>query len=154
MTECRKATLFDVPQLVALGRQMHAESRYADLPFDPAVLATSLTQMLTDQFVYVVERDGVLLGGMVGCLYPSWFGTGLMASDLALFVAPDRRGGIAAVQLVAAFKAWAAAMDALEITCGVTTGVHEAATDKLYRRLDFVPSGTAYKWRPAPCAQA
>lgn len=154
MTECRRATVDDIAQLVALGRAMHAESRYADLPFDEGVLATTLTQMLADQFVYVVERDGVLLGGMVGCLYPSWFGPGLMASDLALFVASDRRGGMAAAQLVAAFKAWAAAMDALEVTCGVTTGVHEAATDKLYRRCEFAPSGTAYKWRPAPCAQA
>lgn len=154
MTECRKATLFDVPQLVALGRQMHAESRYADLPFDPGVLATTLSSMLSDQFVYVVDRDGELLGGMLGCVVPSWFGPGAMAYDMGLFVAPDRRGGLAAMQLIAAFKAWAAAMDAVEVTCGVTTGVHEAATDKLYRRLDFAPSGTAYKWRPAPCALA
>lgn len=143
----RAAVPNDIERLVELGRQLHAESWFAHMPFDPAVLAATIARVLEVGFAYVHERDGTIDGGMLGMLAPSWFGAGSIAGDLTLFVQQNRRGGIACYRLVEAFIAWAGARGALEVSLGISTGVKPAMLGKLYERIGFTYVGGQYKMK-------
>jgi N-acetylglutamate synthase-like GNAT family acetyltransferase len=143
----RRATIADVPDLLALGRKMHAESWYSYLPFDDEKIANVMELMLADGFVCVYEVDGVLSGGMVGCLSQFWFCRETMAHDLALFIDPGRRGGIAAARLVQAFMVWARNAGAQEVSLAVSTGVMIRETGELFEAMGLRHVGGVYKAR-------
>src|SRR3546814_12295405 len=55
-------------------------------------------------FFSVAEREGVLIGGMIGACTPHWCSDDLVAYDFGLLVEPERRGGLAAAGLLRGFK--------------------------------------------------
>lgn len=143
----RRATLSDIPDLLALGRKMHAESWYSYLDYDVEKIASVLELLLKDGFLCVHEMEGVIVGGMAGCLSQFWFCRELMAHDLALFVEPGRRGGIAAARLVQAFIVWARDRGAQEVSLAVSTGVMIRETGELFEAMGLRHVGGVYKAR-------
>lgn len=145
----RAATHDDVPDVIELGRSMHGESWYRYMPFDDQKLGELMHQLVDHGFLWVHESgdeiDGVLAGFVAEC----WFSHIKIAGEFGLFVYPDRRGGIAAVRLVEAFKRWATEQGAWEITLGISTGVRMVETGRLYERLGFECVGGIYKMRIA-----
>lgn len=140
----RCATEKDFPRLVELGRQMHAEGSYASMPFDPNVLTATLAKVREVGFICVHESDGRVDGVMVAVMAPSWFGPGKTASDLALFVEPQARGGTAAYRLVEAFVRWATHHGVHAMYLGITTAVHPEQTGRLFEKLGFARVGGIY----------
>ena len=133
----RPATLADLPALLALGERMHAESRYARLRFSAARLEQTLRAVLEAPlgFLRVVEIDGVVAGGMAAMACPHWASEDLVSTDLALFIAPDHRGGRTAALLVKRYRDWARAMGVVLPDIGVTTGVQTENTARLFEAL-------------------
>jgi GNAT superfamily N-acetyltransferase len=150
----RKATPADFDRLLELGRRMHAESWYAYLPFDEGKVYGVFEQLVTSPHGYamVYERDGEILGGMLGIIAELWFCRELCATDLALFVEPDRRGGVVGARLVADFIAWADRAGVAEKSLAVSTGVLKEATGRLYEGMGLTHVGGIYKQRGAACA--
>lgn len=143
----RDAVKEDLPQIIELGRVMHAEARRLNkLKYVPARAYLSIASLIGADhgFVRVIEEDGELVGGMAAAVEPHWFSTDKMAYDIALFVRPDKRGGLAAAQLVKEYKAWADSQGAVITQFGISTGVHIASTGALLERLGFRPSGFLY----------
>lgn len=144
----RDATLDDIPAMVALGAIMHAESRYSFMAYDGEKVAITLkTLMQTGGFVRVHVKDGEIDGGMVGYMGNPWFSGERVASELALFVVPGKRGGMAAWYLLSEFVAWAEQQGAREITLAITTGVKVEETGRMYQRLGFEQVGGVFKRR-------
>ena len=143
----RKATAHDVPALIAIGKEMHAESWYAYLDFDADKLATVLLRLIDTGFLEVSERDGEIDGGMAGIISEMWFCRELIASDLALFVRPGKRGSIAAARLVERFVGWARWKGAVEVNLGISTGVRKEETGRLYEAFGCTHVGGIYKLR-------
>lgn len=144
----RDATLDDIPAMVALGEIMHAESRYSFMAYDGEKVAITLkTLMQTGGFVRVHVKDGEIDGGMVGYMGNPWFSGERVASELALFVVPGKRGGMAAWYLLSEFGAWAENQGAREITLAITTGVKVEETGRMYQRLGFEQVGGVFKRR-------
>lgn len=145
----RPATLLDVPQLVVLGERMHAESRFSAMGYAPDKVAALLTGLISSPVgcVLVAERQGAVVGGMAGYCDAHFFSNDLFAADLAVFVEPDRRGGIAAARLVRAFVDWATRRGARMIQVGISTGVHVEQTTRLYESLGFARVGPLMEWR-------
>lgn len=143
----RRATLADLPDILALGQKMHAESWYAYLPYDEDKIRATLELVLRDGFLAVYEVDGVLAGGMAGILCEFWFCREQMATDLALFIEPGRRGGIAAARLVQAFIVWARQAGAQEVSLAVSTGVRVRETGELFEAMHLRHVGGVYKAR-------
>ena len=143
----RRANPTDIPELLALGRKMHAESWYAYLPYDDDKIATVLENTMQHGFVAVTETDGQIVGGIAGAISAFWFCRDLMAHDLALFVEPTRRGGIAAARLVQAFIGWAHDHGAREISLAVSTGVRVVETGELFQAMGLRHVGGIYKAR-------
>lgn len=150
----RPAMEADLEALVELGRQMHAESWYAHMPFDDAVLRLTLQKILQVGFAYVHERPSLVDGeankvdgGMIGLLCPSWFGPGYYAADLSIFVTANARGGLTAYRLVDAFIDWAKRNGAMEVNLGISTNVQPDLLGGLYERIGFTRVGGIYKLR-------
>ena len=54
----------------------------------------------------VSETDGVVDGAILGMVAPIWYVGALTASELALWVSPDRRSKGVARSLIEAFEDW------------------------------------------------
>lgn len=139
----RDANLYDLPALLVLGQQMHAESpRFSRLRFSASRLESTLRLLLgSGQFVMVAEEGGRLVGGMLAVAMPHYASDDLVASDLALFVTPDARGGMAPVKLIKAYTAWADKRGAVITQVGITTGVKTETTAALYERMGLKRCG-------------
>lgn len=141
----------DFDALIALARKMWSESTYRNLNLDDGKLRKLGERMVTDpdMFGFLAEEEsGERIGFFIGFIAEHYFGTDKVASDLALFVDPGRRGGMAAIRLMNAFEQWAVSKGAKEICLGITTGVNEEITQKLYARLGYERSGIICKKRP------
>lgn len=143
----RNADYNDVDALLELGRQMHAESWYAYLPFDDDKVRNALCTAITRGFLAVHEVDGRVLGAMAGVITEFWFCHSRIATDLGLFVRSDKRGSAAAVRLVQAFIDWAKKNGAAEVSLAISTGVRIEETGDLYKALGLTHVGGVYKGR-------
>ena len=144
-TMLRDATTDDVPALVDLGRVMHAESpTFAALRFDEAKLAATIVHVIQspDGFARVAtDAGGDVVGAMLGLATPHWFSPDRVACDLALFIRPEHRGGMAAVRLLNAYAHWAEDIGAALVMFGVMTGVEPEKTEQLCSRLGWRRGG-------------
>ena len=147
MTTIRSAHSQDLDVLVYLLSRMHAESRFAVLPYSPEKVHEMLTAILAGLgCVFVLEQDGEISGTLVGLLMPQWFSHALVAEDLIFYIAPEHRGGLSAARLVRRFVAWAEREGAQMTSIGASTGVETERTAMLYERLGGKPSGVVYSW--------
>ena len=140
----REATLEDIPALLALGQWMASESpRFSRLSFSRDRLTATLAQLIQSPqgFLWVAEEGGGMVGGMAALIHPHWFSDDLVASDLALFMSPQARGGMAAARLLRHYKAWAMAHGAVLVQAGVSTGLRTENTAQLYERMGFERCG-------------
>lgn len=134
----RAATAQDIPALVALGARMHAESpRFRRLKFSPEKLTQTLNAVMVNPLglLWVAEVDGEVVGVAMGIAFEHWCSTDLVATDMAIFVDEQHRGGILAARLVRRFITWMDDTGAVLKTAGVSTGVHADQTALLYERL-------------------
>jgi GNAT superfamily N-acetyltransferase len=144
----RAATVADVPILVELGAQMHGESpRFSRLRYDAEKVRALLSSAVNapHMLVVVAERDGAIVGGFVGMVAEHWCSRDLIATDLALFIDPRRRGGIFASRLLRAYLDWAEIKGAKLTQAGITTGVHQLATERLYEALGLSRCGSIFE---------
>ena len=151
MIGIRKATLYDLPALVALGRIMHAEApSYAHTEYNEGKVSGVLCPAITAGGVFVhINAAQEIDGGFAGVIVERWFSTDRIGTDIALFVRPDRRGGLVAVHLIDAFIEWCErqGIAARDVVIGVSTGVDADATGRLYERVGFERIGGIYRLR-------
>ena len=139
----------DFEPLLLFCELMHQESpAYRDQVVDRDKLLKlgEAIVMSPDRYCGLVAlQEGKLQGMMAGYLTEPYFGPGVIASDLALFVASNARGGRAAIALIERFEAWAVEHGAESVQLGITTGVNQERTGELYQRLGFAPFGLVYR---------
>jgi len=144
----RPATENDFDALIRLGRMMHAESWYHYLPFNEEKLRGLFAYLLEHGLARVHESDeGEVDGGFLGLLTEPWFGNGRIASDLAMFLVPAKRGSTIPFKLLRTFVSWARERQADEVTLGISTGVRVEETERLYAHLGFTRVGGLWKMR-------
>lgn len=135
----RQATSDDISAMVYLGELMHGESpRFSRCEYKPEKLVAMADHVLGGNGVaFVVEVGGEIVGMMVGLVTEHFFSDVRIGTDLALYIAPEHRGGRHVVALVKAFEARAVELGASEIELGVSTGVHADRTAALYEALGY-----------------
>lgn len=145
MAEIRAATEKDIPAMLGLAKRMHGESpRFARLTFSPAKCEALLRGLLGGQVVggvLVAEKAGIIVGMAAGFVVEHFFGIEKVASDLAVYVAPEHRGGSIAVKLIRAFEKVGREGGAVEVTLGISTEVAAERTVALYQDLGYRLSG-------------
>lgn len=140
----RRATRWDIPQLVALAGDAFSEARYARYPFsaDKARQIVHMAQDSDNIFVFVaVDADDRPVGFLAALITEHYFADMIYATNIALYVSPEARGSRAAFKLVREFERVARAKGAAEILLGVTSGVQAQRTVEFYNRLGFQTVG-------------
>lgn len=140
----REATHEDIPALVDLGRLMHDESpRFRGMAYDPDRVAACMEFCIDSPhgFVRVAEEGGQIVGGFVAGVTPHYSSPDLVACDIAVFMAPWARGGIAVARMAEQYRRWAEAQGATQTLIGVMTGVNVEKTVKLLQRLGWRQAG-------------
>lgn len=154
-TIVRAATAADIPRLVELGQVMHAESpRFRDFEFLPERLAGSIGNLLGMEhgLCLVAEHaDHGIVGGLLAVAVPHYACDLWQASDLAFFVHPQHRGGVAAARLVHAYREWADGFGAMA-SIGLSTGVETVRTGLLLKALGAEDGGSIWTWEAKSCA--
>lgn len=139
----RPATEADVPYLIMLADVMLAESSFSSVPFDPEAFALTVIRLLDgQQFVMLAEKDGQIIGAMLGVATPFAFSYAMMAQDIALFVHPGARGRMISVRLIREFEKWAKERNCLQIRPVVSSGCEAAC--RLYGLLGYRPVGVSF----------
>ena len=152
----------DLPGLVGLAREAHAESRLRDVPFSQAKARRIGERALADptRHAVMLARHGEAPAGL---LYYSaggyLIGTDvLLASVHTVFVAHRHRDGLLsgriAMGLLNGARSWARARGAAELSLHVASGIGTARTVRLLRRLGFAQTGGNYALRLAGLAGA
>lgn len=143
----RKATEADVEAIVALLRIMLKESKYSAVSLHEEKLRAFLRFVCTDKnhacLVYQ-SGDAQIEGVVLGFVAEHWFSSEKGVWDLALFVRPERRGGIAAGRLWSAFTAWAKEAGATTFCLGTVAGIAPERTRRFYTGMGMSEVGSLF----------
>jgi GNAT superfamily N-acetyltransferase len=134
----RKAEVQDIPALVEIGRLFHAEAEhFSKCDYSSNKVISFLENLLTneDALVNVIERDGVIIGGMAAIIFQEWYSTDPLATDICVFILPEHRGSTAAAELIQSYKAWAKEKGAVYSLISVGSGINMERTQQLYEKL-------------------
>lgn len=143
----RPATLEDIETIVEIGKVMHQESSYRDLPYDCEKVGALMGGLIDGNYgvVFVAENGGEIIGGIAGGVTQFWFCDESHGFDYCFFVHPEHRGGSAAFRLLLAFELWCKRMGAKYMDIGITTGVNIDKTTRFYEKMGFVSSGCFFR---------
>jgi GNAT superfamily N-acetyltransferase len=89
----------------------------------------------------VAEKNGEVVGVMMGDVHVPWYTTERMGIDHTLYIYPEHRNGWIAVKLIKKFEEWCILMGATQIRPGIGTGDLNVA--RLYEVLGYKCVG---KW--------
>lgn len=146
MADIRPAVLADLPSIMTLAHEMHAESEFRVQPMSEVRAANLVAAMIQDEdgIVLVAVKDGEIIGGVVGVVCDHWFSECRVAYEHAVFLTQPERGGRTAIRIVKAFCEAAKERGALRAEMGITTGVHPERTGRLYEHCGFEILGPVY----------
>jgi ribosomal protein S18 acetylase RimI-like enzyme len=138
----RNATPADIPKLVEMGQRLHDESNYSHVTYSPERVKATCLLMMNQGFLVVSEKNGVVVGVMMGDVQTAWYTNERMGFDLTLYIEPEHRSGLMAARMIRQFEQWCKAMGATQIRPGVSTGSESAS--KLYKALGYVVTGEQF----------
>jgi len=145
----RIATHDDIPEIVKIGRLMHEESPYwSAFKYSEERTAATLKRVIDCEMpgiAVVYERAGKIVGGLIAVAVTHWACDMNQACDLGLFVVPEHRGRCVSVALVREYIRWCKEVGA-ECTIGISTGVDEARTEKLFELCGGTRGGSLWRF--------
>lgn len=144
----REATIADIDRLVELGTQMHTESKYSIYNFDPIKVRFYIKTVIEHDhgMLFVYEKDGFVLGGVMGWIEEQYFGHDKLLCDLALFVESNKRGAMAGALLIKKFIEYGKEQGVAQIILSNSTGVDKDRVAKLYEKLGMEHVGFVYSF--------
>lgn len=138
----------DIPNIMPMCVAMHAESEYRNDGFSHDKMEDLLDRTQMPNLLGLVSvHDNEITGMFIGTLTEHFFSHNTITCDLLLYVKPEYRGTRDGYQLIKGYLAWAEEVEADVVKMGITTGINEEKTRKLYEKLGFCYSGSIYKLR-------
>lgn len=139
----RQAALADLDTLTAFIPGIMAETSYCGLAFDLNRARAFIEEMITEnRYVAVIEKDGEIIGGMVGDLYQPWYSTDFIGIEHSIYVLPAHRNGRYSLQLIKCFIDWCRENGAKQIRPGIASGNWQV--NRLYQAIGFTPVGANF----------
>lgn len=139
----------DLPECLRLGHLMHQESFYRFMHYSDdkseRLLDLSNEQPETYFCRVAAEDDGRLIGFFYSIRSPYFFSDEYVATDLFLYVEPDKRGSSVGVRFIKEYVKWAEDLGTAFIALGVTTEINTDRTAQLFERLGFKHGGHLYR---------
>jgi len=131
----RQAIEADIPRLVEMGRKLNAASSYKHVEYSPERVEATCRLMMVSGFLVVAEKDGAVVGVMMGDVHTPWYSTERVGIDLTLYVEPEHRNGMMAVRMIKRFEEWCIGMGATQLRPGIGTG--DLNVVRLYEALGY-----------------
>jgi GNAT superfamily N-acetyltransferase len=139
----RVATHDDVDAMVEAAVLFLQESSFSRLIYNKAKTATHLHDLMDrNGFAVIYEKNGNVIGGMVGDLVQPWFSDDLIGIDLILYIHSAYRRGKVAYQLIKAWQNWCIKNGARQLRPVISTG--QKAGNRLYEAMGFEYMGGAF----------
>ena len=144
----RLAELYDVEVVLAMGRDMLAESRFSGFPTNTDKTRLSIEKVIgspmTSCVLLAEQNDGSVVGMLAGFVTDYFFSDVLVAQDKVFFVLPSHRGSSAALKLLIAFRRWAENRKVVEICINMSVDVEQVRFDKFMTHMGFKSCGSNY----------
>lgn len=142
----RPAKLKDWGQLCNLAWEYHAEAATGFPPPNKWIILTSIlaSRVYSSHSIFVVERDGEILGFITGTCAPNIYCVEHWAAITMIFVRKSSRGGKSALLLLKTFLEWSDKHRAVVLTISFLSGIRGATPHKLLKRLGLKKSGSMY----------
>lgn len=142
----RFATVNDIPALVALGKRMHAITRFKSFVYNDARVAQALGAAIekgNGRYVCFVAEDNAqrLVGVLLAVLEQHIFSEQLIASVMHYDVLPEKRMGGYGVRLLKAFEQWSKNRKVVEISLGINSLTEMDAVGGFVRKMGYVKVG-------------
>lgn len=150
MTTCRFAELADLPAMVALGRQMHVQSRYGWMQYRASQVWKYLETTIPSKQCCVIvalattATEAAVCGVLVATARQFPFSFDFVAQVDYLYLVPSQRGTLTAMKMLTAFKRWANNREVTEILIPNNFGTGQAYTDKLFTKLGMTAVGNMH----------
>jgi GNAT superfamily N-acetyltransferase len=142
-------TFKDIDDCTAMGRAMHGESAYANIPYSNMGVKEMLVGVINnDVYQALVARDldGQLIGMSLVYLSPYYFAPSLFAVyDRCIYVTPAWRGSSVFLRLLHCITEWSKSIGATELVIGTTTKVDTERYEDILQRLGLDRVGGLYK---------
>ena len=161
MSQVRFAQHQDIPALVELGRKIHAQSRYAWMPFNSKKLWANLESAINNKQCCLIvatldatsatssngeqEPQNYNLRPIIGVLWAYTlslpFCNEFVAQIDNLYVIPQYRGSPVTMKMLAGLRRWGNNRQVAEIIIPNTFGIDQAYSSKLLGKLGLKPVG-------------
>lgn len=146
----RAATLEDIAKIADLAEEMHPEGDYKNVPFCREMYENFLSIALPqDQYcLFLCEKDGEIIGAVMGSVFCYLFSPLIQAADMGFFVKKEHRGSMAAPLLEKKYREWAvekgrqAGQTFIKVRLDVSTANTKAGA--FYERLGYTCVGGNY----------
>jgi ribosomal protein S18 acetylase RimI-like enzyme len=147
MATYREATSEDLPRIVALAKEMHAETSFRTLSFNEAKAATeTLSSILNPGMLVVVAEDrGKIVGIIAVYLDRPYFSDDLVVYDHIWYVSPEARGSLVGPRLLKIASEWARQCGAKAVFVTLGSDVSQDRVGKLVERLGYSRLGGYYR---------
>jgi GNAT superfamily N-acetyltransferase len=142
----RPAGFRDIPEIIRLSETMHQESRYRDLPYSGQKFSALLRRLIDSPsgMVAVAEKDGQIVGAVAAVITEHYFADANISYELGLYVEKAHRGTLAGYRLAKEYITWARSKGVDQIDMGITTGIDEDRTGRMYERLGLKHVGIVF----------
>jgi len=141
----RSLRFSDGYECIRLGKLMHAESKYAHIPFSEDRVWQMMYAVAKEAIHgWCVEGIDLRLQGLIAIgATPYYFSELLTANDFAFFV-PERNPRIA-FALMNAAETWCQQNGVHSLTLGVTAPIETLPIGKVYERKGYARWGEVYR---------
>ena len=147
--QIRRSDVEDIPKIVQMLTDFHAESSFSDVSLCADTLKANLLKTLAvASFCSIVaeDQDGII-GFMLGRHGRYFFSKESAAWEEFIFVRPAFRGSSAGRRLVRHFIEWARGSGASKVHIGVNAGIDSARSGLFFERLGFTKTGEAFVYK-------
>lgn len=147
MTIYRRAQPEDLPQLLRLAEEMHAETSFRTLSFSPSKSATEIMASILNpnMFVCVAEKAGNILGIVAVYVDRPYFSEDLVVYDHIWYVSKQGRGTLVGPRLLKLVAEWAKLCKAKAIFVTLGSDVSQERVGELVERLGYRRLGGYYR---------
>jgi len=147
MANYRRAYPEDLPAIVALAEEMHAETSFRSLSFSKSKAAAEVLSCILNpnMLVLVGEKDGRILGLIAAYLDKPYFSEDLVVYDHIWYVGKEGRGSMVGPRLLKHVAEWARLCRAKAVFVTLGSDVSQERVGKLVERLGYSRLGGYYR---------
>jgi GNAT superfamily N-acetyltransferase len=144
----RLADQSDCSRMMALGTEMHAESRFQHYPLNNALFEKTVREMVShpaSACVLLAEASDGQLAGMLAAFVTHYFFADVrIVQDKWFYVSPRYRGSAAAMKLMLAVRRWAENRRAQELNINMSVDIDRERFDRFMGHLQFRNCGSNF----------